>query len=167
MPCDNITQFLQSRGRKKRTPLSEAFSTTQHGGSMKRKETREEAVKIVYSMDVNKEFSINNIPEYIEHFELEDMDVDYLEKTISDMIDNMEEIDKYIRDNSKDWKINRIAKVDLAVLRIALSEILYNKTIPESVSINEAVEISKKFSNEDSHKFINGILGTVVRCIKE
>lgn len=134
---------------------------------MKRKETREEAVKIVYSMDVNKEFSINNIPEYIEHFELEDMDVDYLEKTISDMIDNMEEIDKYIRDNSKDWKINRIAKVDLAVLRIALSEILYNKTIPESVSINEAVEISKKFSNEDSHKFINGILGTVVRCIKE
>jgi N utilization substance protein B len=118
-------------------------------------------------MDVNKEFNLNNIPEYIEHFELEDMDVDYLEKTIADMIDNMEEIDKYIRDNSKDWKINRIAKVDLAVLRIALSEILYNKTIPESVSINEAVEISKKFSNEDSHKFINGILGTVVRCIKK
>ena len=95
------------------------------------------------------------------------MDVDYLNKTISDMIDNMEEIDKYITDNSKDWKITRIAKVDLAVLRVALSEILYNETIPESVSINEAVEISKKFSNEDSHKFINGILGTVVRCIKK
>jgi N utilization substance protein B len=134
---------------------------------MKRKETREEAVKIAYSMDVNKEFNADNITEYIEHFELKDMDVDYFKKTISDMIDNMEEIDKYIRDNSKDWKITRIAKVDLAVLRVALSEILYNETIPESVSINEAVEISKKFSNEDSHKFINGILGTVVRCIKK
>ncbi|HBC30171.1 MAG TPA: transcription antitermination factor NusB [Clostridiales bacterium] len=134
---------------------------------MKRKETREEAVKIAYSMDVNKDFNINNLTEYLEHFELEDMDVDYLYKTIIDMIDNMEEIDKHITDNSKDWKLSRIAKVDLAVLRIALSEILYNETIPESVSINEAVEISKKFSNEDSHKFINGILGTVVRCIKK
>lgn len=134
---------------------------------MKRKETREEAVKIAYSMDVNKDFNNFNLTEYIEHFEINDMDNDYLNITISNMIDNIEEIDKYIRDNSKDWKINRIAKVDLAVLRIALSEILYNKTIPESVSINEAVEISKKFSNEDSHKFINGILGTVVRSIKK
>lgn len=134
---------------------------------MKRKETREEAVKIAYSMDVNKDFNRNALSEYIEHFELKDMDIDYLNKTIIDMIDHMDEIDKYVRDNSKDWKINRIAKVDLAVLRIALAEILYNDTIPESVAINEAVEISKKFSNEDSHKFINGILGTVVRCIKK
>ncbi len=133
---------------------------------MKRKETREEAVKMVYSMDVNKDFNRNYLTEYIEHFELKDMDIDYLDKTISDLIINMEEIDKYITDNSKDWKITRIAKVDLAVLRVALSEILYNETIPESVSINEAVEISKKFSNEDSHKFINGILGTVVRSIE-
>lgn len=134
---------------------------------MKRKETREEAVKIAYSMDVNKDFNNFDLTEHIEHFEINDMDNDYLNITISNMIENIEEIDKYIRDNSKDWKINRIAKVDLAVLRIALSEILYNKTIPESVSINEAVEISKKFSNEDSHKFINGILGTVVRSIKK
>src|SRR5690554_7564757 len=98
---------------------------------MKRKETREEAVKIAYSMDVNKDFNKNNITEYLEHFGLENMDIDYLNKTISDMIDNMKEIDKHITDNSKDWKLSRIAKVDLAVLRIALSEILYNETIPE------------------------------------
>lgn len=137
------------------------------GVNMKRKETREEAVKIAYNMDVTKDFNKKYLMEYIEHFEISDMDIEYLDKTISDMIENMEEIDKYVTDNSKDWKITRIAKVDLAVLRIALSEILYNKTIPESVSINEAVEISKKYSNEDSHKFINGILGTVVRSIKK
>ena len=133
---------------------------------MKRKETREEAVKIAYSMDINKDFDTNYPETYIEQFELEDMDVDYLKKTITDMIEHMEEIDKLITDNSKDWKITRIAKVDLAVLRIALSEILFNDTIPKSVSINEAVEISKKFSNEDSHKYINGILGTVVRSME-
>jgi N utilization substance protein B len=136
------------------------------GGNMKRKETREEAVKIAYSMDVNKDFDKLIPNQYVEHFEIQDMDIEYLNKTICDMIDNLETINKHITENSKDWKIGRIAKVDLAILRIALSEILYDDTIPESVSINEAVEISKKYSNEDSHKFINGILGTVVRAIK-
>lgn len=134
---------------------------------MNRKQTREEAVKIAYSMDVNKEFNKDKINDYIKHFELIDVDVDYLNKTIGDLIDNEGIIDKYITDNSKDWKITRIAKVDLAILRVSIAEILYNDTIPNSVSINEAVEISKKYSNEDSHKFINGILGTVVREINE
>lgn len=134
---------------------------------MKRKETREEAVKIAYCMDINKDFDKNLPCIYINHFEIEDVDTDYLNKTMDDMIDHIEEINKCITENSKDWKINRIAKVDLAVLRVALSEILYNGTIPSSVSINEAVEISKKYSNEDSHKFINGILGTVVRNIEQ
>lgn len=130
---------------------------------MKRKETREEAVKIAYSMDINKDFDKSIPNSYVEHFELDDVDYEYLNKTIGDMIENIAVIDKYITDNSKDWKISRIAKVDLAILRISLSEILYNDSIPNSVSINEAVEISKKYSNEDSHKYINGILGTVVR----
>lgn len=133
---------------------------------MKRKETREETVKIAYCMDVNKDFDKTMPNKFIEHFEIEDIDYEYMNKTICDMIDNEGVIDKYITENSKDWKIGRIAKVDLAILRIALSEILFNDSIPESVSINEAVEISKKYSNEDSHKFINGILGTVVRDIK-
>jgi len=134
---------------------------------MNRKGTREEAVKIAYCMDVNKEFEKSCPSAYVEHFELEDVDMEYLNKTIDDMIDHLDEIDKHITDNSKDWKITRIAKVDLAILRVALSEILYNDTIPESVAINEAVEISKKYSSDDSHKFINGILGTVVRNIKK
>lgn len=134
---------------------------------MKRKETREEAVKLVYSMDVNKDFDKTLPSKHVEHFSLDDMDMEYLNKTIEDMIDNMDVIDGYIKDNSKDWKISRIAKVDLAILRTALSEILYNESIPCSVSINEAVEISKKYSNDDSHKYINGILGTVVRDIEK
>lgn len=134
---------------------------------MKRKETREEAVKIAYCMDVNKEFDKSRTCKCIEHFQPKCMDLDYLNKTINDVIDNIDTIDKLITDNSKGWKISRIAKVDLAILRIAISEILYNDTIPVSVSINEAIEISKKYSSQDSHKFINGILGTVVRTTKQ
>lgn len=137
------------------------------GGKMNRKQTREEAVKIAYCMDINKDFNKDLPCIYINHFEIEGVDSEYLNKTVDDLIDNLEEIDKYITENSKDWKINRIAKVDLAVLRVSIAEILYNTQIPESVSINEAVEISKKYSNEDSHKFINGILGTVVRNIQK
>ena len=132
---------------------------------MKRKETREEAVKIAYSMDINKDFDKEVLSNHLEHFYMDDLDYEYLNKTIEDLINNFDTINKYIIDNSKDWKINRIAKVDLAILRIAISEILYNDTIPTSVAINEAVETSKKYSNEDSHKYINGILGTVAREI--
>lgn len=145
-----------------------AYALTQYnGGNMKRKETREEAVKIAYCMDINSDFNKNITENFIGHFEVQDVDTEYLNKTMDDLTGNLETIDSYITENSKDWKINRIAKVDLAVLRIAIAEILYNEQIPASVSINEAVEISKKYSNEDSHKFINGILGTVVRSIEK
>lgn len=140
---------------------------------MNRRITREEAVKIVYLMDVNNDYNVDVIDSYLEHFQNEDfenyifkeenIDKDYLVKTVKDVVENLDAINEKINDNSKGWRLNRIAKVDLAILRVAIAEILYDKTIPESVSINEAVEISKTYSNEDSHKFINGILGTVYR----
>lgn len=140
---------------------------------MNRKITREEAVKILYTMDINNSYDINLVQDYLEHFtnessddlefSIEAVDIEYLNKTLLDAIDNLDIIDKKITDNAKGWKINRIAKVDLAILRVALAEIIYNPLIPESVSINEAVEISKKYSIDDSHKFINGILGSIYR----
>lgn len=140
---------------------------------MNRRITREEAVKIVYLMDVNNDYNVDVIDSYLEHFQNEDfenyifkeenIDKDYLVKTVKDVVENLDAINEKIDDNSKGWRLNRIAKVDLAILRVAIAEILYDKSIPESVSINEAVEISKTYSNEDSHKFINGILGTVYR----
>lgn len=140
---------------------------------MNRKITREEAVKILYTMDIKANYDINMVQDYLNHFtnensddlefNIEAIDMEYLNKTINDAINNLDNIDKKIIDNAKGWKINRIAKVDLAILRVALSEIIYNPLIPESVSINEAVEISKKYSIDESHKFINGILGSIYR----
>ncbi len=142
---------------------------------MNRKITREEAIKILYSMDIGNVYDIKFVQEYLDHFANEDsddltfnieaIDINYLDKTVLDIINNLETIDKKIEDNSKTWKINRIAKIDLSILRVALAEILYNELIPNATSINEAVKISKKYSADESYKFINGILGSVCRSL--
>ena len=73
------------------------------------------------------------------------------------------ELDSLIAKYSKGWKLNRIPKVNLAILRIAVYEIIFENDTPDSVAINEAVELAKKYSGSDDSAFINGILGAVVR----
>ena len=75
-----------------------------------------------------------------------------------DIIDKLDDIDKRISEVSKGWTIDRIGKVELALLRLAVYEIVYDNNIPTSVAINEAVELSKKFGPQDSYAFVNGIL---------
>lgn len=126
-------------------------------------------------MDIGNAYDIKLVQDYLDHFSNEDsddltfnieaIDINYLNKTTLDIINNLETIDKKIEDNSKTWKINRIAKIDLSILRVALAEILYNELIPNATSINEAVKISKKYSADESYKFINGILGSVCRSL--
>ena len=76
---------------------------------------------------------------------------------------NLKEIDELIDRYSVRWKTSRLPKVDLAILRLALAEICYLTDIPVSVTINEAVELAKKYSTEKSSKFINGVLGSAAR----
>ena len=80
--------------------------------------------------------------------------------------DNLEEIDKIISDHlSAKWKLNRISKVSLSILRLAVYEMKFVEDIPTNVTINQAVELSKKFSGEEEYKFVNGILGAVSKDI--
>ena len=76
----------------------------------------------------------------------------------SDIVDKTDEIDKKISEVSKGWSIDRIGKVELAILRLAVYEIVYDDSIPTSVAINEAVELAKKFGPEESYSVVNGIL---------
>jgi N utilization substance protein B len=80
------------------------------------------------------------------------------EELISGVIQNQAAIDAQIKALAKNWEFERIAKIDLAILRIAMFEMLHRTDIPPVVSINEAIDISKQFSNADSKRFINGIL---------
>lgn len=79
---------------------------------------------------------------------------------------NMEKIDFYIENNAKGWKINRLSKVTLCILRICIYEMLYDNNIPAEVSINEAVELAKKYGTDDEPSYINGVLGSVYKNIK-
>lgn len=76
---------------------------------------------------------------------------------------NMEQIDAVIRENIRGWSIGRLSKVTLALLRLAVYEILFDETIPAGVSINEAVELAKKYGGADDAPYINGVLASVVR----
>jgi len=130
---------------------------------MGRKEAREKAMHFLFQLDMQNDYSMDFINKSLEYLEFEGNQKSYIEKIIFLFIENKDPIDTLIKENSKEWKINRIAKVDLAILRVAITEINYFEDIPESVSINEAVELAKTFSTEESGSFINGILGNIVK----
>lgn len=130
---------------------------------MTRKEARNQAFVLIFEKGINNE-SVEDILEAAKVCRefLEDED-GYTVKAFTGVYDNIEEIDGIISDNLSGWTINRISKVSLAVLRLAIYEIKYMDDIPESVSIDEAVELCKTYSTQDDASFVNGVLGTVVR----
>jgi N utilization substance protein B len=130
---------------------------------MGRKQAREGTMKLLYQMEVNEDYSDDNIRVFFQNFSYDENEKQYIEDAVLTIKNNLEEIDKNMISHLQGWSINRLAKVDLAVLRIAIYEIIYRKDIPIEVSINEAIEIVKKYSTEESFKFINGVLGGFVR----
>lgn len=131
---------------------------------MGRKQAREGAMKLLFQMDSMNDYSKEEMDIYLNNFEFDESETEYIRKAVEEITDNIEEIDNYIVAHLEGWSIYRLAKVDLAVLRIAIYEIIYRKDIPMQVSINEAIEIVKKYSSEESFKFINGVLGGFVRA---
>ena len=115
---------------------------------MGRKQAREGTMKILYQMEVNDDFSDEALNIYFNNFSFEELEKEYILDAMTKIKENLDSIDKYIELYSQGWNLNRLAKIDLAVLRIAVYEILYRKDIPVEVSINEAIEIVKKYSTE-------------------
>ncbi|MCD8284233.1 MAG: transcription antitermination factor NusB, partial [Opitutae bacterium] len=89
----------------------------------------------------------------------------FAESLITGTLKNLTRIDETISDAAQNWQIKRIARCDLAILRLAIYELLYRTDIPPVVSINEAIELAKIYSTDDSHKFVNGILEAVKKCL--
>jgi len=128
---------------------------------MKRRELREHIFELVFRVEFN---SREEMPEQLRLFfedlgELEDKDQIYMEEKYTRIIERLPEIDKLIGDTAEGWKLSRLGKVDLAILRLAVYEMKYDEDVPTGVAINEAVELSKKFGGDESPAFINGILG--------
>ncbi len=91
---------------------------------------------------------------------------DYAKEVIQGIESHLQEIDELIEANLKGWKLNRISKIALAAMRISVYEMKYIKSVPVSVSINEAVKMTKEFASDKDGSFVNGVLGSVAKTLK-
>ena len=135
---------------------------------MNRSEMREQAFKIMYSLEIQKNENLEEqLGLYIESNEIKDENaIEYIKDAVLGIEENKKEILANIEKNlKKDWKIERISKIDLVILKLAIYEITY-KEIPYKVVINEAVELAKKYGEDNSKNFVNGILASIVK-VKE
>lgn len=152
---------------------------------MSRKLAREIAFKVVFSSNFQngnedcenliddllhdkylaeeKEIEENSIKEALQ--DISEEDKKYIEEVTTGILDKISELDEKIKTYLKGWTMDRIGKTDLAILRLAVYEILYREDIPYKVSINEAVELAKMFCDETSPAFINGLLAGIVNSL--
>ena len=132
---------------------------------MNRVLSREEAVKLIYQMEITKDTPEEAIENFVENYEikLETIDLEYIKQIVKGVSKNKEEIDSTLQSNFVKWKIDRISKVNLAILRVGLFEMNYVEEVPGKVAINEAVEVAKKYSDEKSVAFINGVLDKIYK----
>ncbi len=131
------------------------------GTKTKRHEERELAFILLFEQMVQKD-DIEIIIE--EAKDARDVEVgEYTKTLVNGVLSNMEEIDKMIGENLKGWKINRISKVSLVIMRVAIYEIVYVDSSLVKVFINEAVELTKKYAADGDSSFVNGVLGSVAK----
>lgn len=132
---------------------------------MNRTEMRENAFKLIYSLEIQK---VENVQEQINlYFESNNITDEearkYIANAVNGIEEHQEEILKNIETNLKEeWKLSRISKMDLTILKLAIYEIKFTD-VPYKVSINEAVELAKKYGEDKSKNFVNGILASVVK----
>ena len=133
---------------------------------MTRSEAREQAFILLFEKIFNPEQTIEDMKAVAE--ECGTFTVDPFAAQLSEAAVNYtEESDRLIEANLRGWKLSRLPKVTLAILRLAIAEIMTMDDIPDSVSANEAVELAKKYGGDEAPKFINGLLGTLIRGKKQ
>ena len=132
---------------------------------MKRSEIRELAFKLIYSLEIQKDADLTEqIEIYIENNRINEQNaIEYIKDCLYGIDEHKDEINRIIENSlTSEWKIDRISKINLSLLKLAIYEIEY-KDIPFKVEINEVVELAKKYGEEQSGKFINGALAKVVK----
>ncbi len=128
---------------------------------MSRRQLREQVFRLLFRIEFNP---VEDMDEQCRLFleetetEISPEDGEYIVERYTAIRDNLTEIDAKINERTKGWTTGRMGKVDLTIIRLALYEMLYDEAIPEGVAINEAVELAKKFGQDESAGFVNGVL---------
>lgn len=130
---------------------------------LNRKAAREQAFVLIFEKIFNDLSCVEIIDLAVDVREFETDE--YCVSVFTGVYDNIEKIDALISENANGWNISRLGKVALAVMRLAIFELLFRDDIPASVSVNEAVELCKKFATTEDASFVNGVLGSVVKKV--
>jgi N utilization substance protein B len=133
---------------------------------MTRRELRENTFKILFRREFHEDGEMKEqfelFREYSDDIRLTEKDSEYISSRVEDILAHLNEIDAALDTVAEGWKISRMSKVDLTIMRLAYYELKYDEDIPVGVAINEAVELAKKFGGDDSPSFVNGILAKMV-----
>lgn len=132
---------------------------------MSRKISREKAMEISFGMALSKDTPGEALEMFIDNFEgnIKELDLDYIKSVIEGIENNKSKIDGIIEKNLQNWKLERVAKINLTILRLGVYEIKYSDEVPGRVALNEALELTKRYSDFKSVSFVNGVLDKVLK----
>ncbi len=128
-----------------------------------RRSSRELALKFLYQSEFNEGHSEELLSQFIDQVASKDGVGDYMRELVTAVFSHRDEIDSAIQKYSEHWALDRMTLIDRNILRMGVCELVYLDSVPPKVAINEAVEIAKKFGNEDSPDFINGVLDHIFK----
>ena len=131
----------------------------------KRTKAREIVLQFLYQQDLRKDDWLSNISDFESLNESEDDVASFAVSLMKGTLENIATLDDLIAKNAQNWQLKRMSTVDRNVMRMATYELIYESDIPAKVSINEAINLAKKYSDEESGKFVNGILDKIKRDI--
>ena len=127
----------------------------------KRRKSREFALQVLYQLNISKQDALTALTQFLEHF-ISDGEVDAFQKRlVLGVLEHCLELDRLIERYSENWRLDRINLVERNILRMAVFELLFCEEIPPKVTINEAIDLGKRYGSEDSGSFINGILDRI------
>jgi len=129
--------------------------------SIPRRKSREFALQVLYQLDITKQDVIKTLAQFQDHFSVNEERDDFMERLVLGVLEHCQEIDRLIEKYSENWRLVRMNIVDRTILRMAIFELLYCEEIPPKVTLNEAIELGKRYGSEDSGSFINGILDRI------
>jgi len=125
---------------------------------------REHVFKMIFSYEYDLDIQIEeHVVNYMAELDVDEKDQSYMKNRVMALIEHQEIIRNLIDQAAVNWSFDRMAQVDVAILKVAIYEIKYDEDIPITVAINEAVELAKKYGGEKSPKFINGVLASIVK----
>lgn len=127
----------------------------------KRRKSREFALQVLFQLNITKQEAIKALSQFQEHFSSDGEADEFLKRLVLGVLEHRQELDRLIEQYSENWRLDRINIIERNILRMALFELLYCEEIPPKVTINEAIDLGKRYGSGDSGGFINGILDRI------